>query len=261
MPTISRTVPAYRPTPSRRAALTSTAAAGGPREQLSTGSQGRDVVDLQQKLAAAGFNPGPVDGDFGRQTRAAVVRFQQANGLDTDGVVGPKTWAKLDGDSFSPAPARPVNPATPGGSDFRARILAVAQGEVGTVERTNSNDGQVAKYPAYFGRGTEAYCADFVSWVMQQSGGSMNDPYCPSVRNELIATGNWKGRTNPQAGDMVLFDWDHDGTADHIGLVKSVNANGTLTTIEGNTSGPNGQEGVWERTRGWDTVLGFGNPM
>ena len=116
------------------------------------------------------------------------------------------------------------------------------------------------KYPSAFGRGQEAYCADFVSWVINQSGGTMNDGWCPSIVNKLARSGDWKGKTNPQPGDLVLFDWDHDGKADHVGFVKSVNANGTLTTLEGNTTGPGGQQGVWERTRGYDTVLGFGNP-
>lgn len=37
-----------------------------------------------------------VDGDFGRGTQAAVILFQKLNGLNGDGVVGPKTWDKLD---------------------------------------------------------------------------------------------------------------------------------------------------------------------
>ncbi|GAA1446062.1 peptidoglycan-binding domain-containing protein [Leifsonia poae] len=36
-----------------------------------------------------------VDGVFGPHTKAAVVSFQQANGLTADGIVGPHTWAAL----------------------------------------------------------------------------------------------------------------------------------------------------------------------
>ena len=241
-------------------------AAIGARGLLAQGAMGPTVTKLQQLLAARGYDPGPVDGQFGPQTRGAVVRFQRDAGLVVDGLVAAQTWRALESGSFEPArPSRPTVPTPPvaGGRDaaFRQRILSVAEGEVGTVERTNRNDGEVGKYPAFFGRGREAYCADFVSWVMHQSGGTLNDPYCPTVRNKLIAAGHWKGKGNPQPGDIVLFDWDRDGLADHVGLVKSVNANGTLTTLEGNTEGPGGREGVWECTRAWDHVMGFGDPM
>ena len=52
-----------------------------------------------------------------------------------------------------------------------------------------------------------------------------------------------------------------DGEADHIGLVEKVNGDGTIGTIEGNTSNPQtGQEGVWRRTRATSLVLGYGSP-
>lgn len=228
---------------------------------LSRGAKGGAVYDLQRALAAAGANPGGVDGDFGPATEGAVRRFQASHGLSVDGVVGPRTWAALTGSSFQPGGAAPVTNPSGGSGSFRSRILAIAQGEVGTREATNNNDGAVTKYPGYFGRGRESYCADFASWVLTHAGGSLNNAWCPGIRSQLINTGNWKGRSNPQAGDLVLFDWNHDGVADHIGILKSVNGNGTLTTLEGNTGGPGGQEGVWEKTRTWDTILGFGNPI
>jgi peptidoglycan hydrolase-like protein with peptidoglycan-binding domain len=232
---------------------------------LSQGSQGGAVVDLQQKLDAAGFNVGAADGDFGPHTKAAVVAFQHAHGLTADGVVGPKTWAALRGAAPS-APARPAAPTAPtaptgGSTPLRQRMLALAQSQVGTAEATNNNDGAVLKYPRSFGRGSEAWCADFMSWVSTNSGKPMNIPYCPNVEAHAKATGNWKGKNNPQPGDFVLFDWNHDGVADHIGMVKTVNRDGTIGTIEGNTSNPRtGKEGVWERTRTMSTVLGFVNP-
>jgi hypothetical protein len=55
----------------------------------------RDAVkELQELLNADGFALA-VDGLFGRSTEAAVKRFQNEQGLDDDGVVGPLTWAAL----------------------------------------------------------------------------------------------------------------------------------------------------------------------
>jgi hypothetical protein len=68
----------------------------GGKPTLSLGSGGPAVSELQSALNAAGANPQlSVDGQFGPKTRAAVVAFQQANGLAVDGVVGPQTWGKL----------------------------------------------------------------------------------------------------------------------------------------------------------------------
>ncbi len=225
----------------------------GAAPELRTGDFGADVEKLQNALVRHGFDVGGVDGSFGANTRAAVVRFQRAKGLQADGVVGAGTWRALEGAVVAP-------PAPPSNGDLRARVLDAARGEIGTTE-SGDNRGEALKYPNAFGRGAEAWCADFTSWVTQQAGGSMNDPYCPSVVNQLKADGNWKGKSNPQPGDLVLFDWDGDRTADHIGIVERVNADGSIGTIEGNTTNPQtGQEGVWRRTRSLSSVLGFGQP-
>ena len=56
---------------------------------------GVSVKALQEALAAAGFDPGPIDGRMGQKTRSAIKAFQKKNNLKTDGVVGDKTWALL----------------------------------------------------------------------------------------------------------------------------------------------------------------------
>jgi hypothetical protein len=55
---------------------------------------GPDVKLLQGRLNGKGANLG-VDGSFGPKTLTAVKNFQQKNGLEVDGIVGPITWAQL----------------------------------------------------------------------------------------------------------------------------------------------------------------------
>jgi N-acetylmuramoyl-L-alanine amidase len=57
--------------------------------------RGDDVAELQERLAALGFDPGRVDGIFGAATRAAVAHFQHDAGLAADGIAGPATLAEL----------------------------------------------------------------------------------------------------------------------------------------------------------------------
>lgn len=64
---------------------------------LRRGSKGEYVTLLQTQLYQKGYNIGSagVDGDFGRGTEAAVKLFQKDNGLESDGIVGQKTWSAL----------------------------------------------------------------------------------------------------------------------------------------------------------------------
>jgi N-acetylmuramoyl-L-alanine amidase len=57
--------------------------------------QGEKVREIQRKLMERGFLQNGVDGLFGPQTFAAVLAFQRAEGLVTDGEVGPQTAAAL----------------------------------------------------------------------------------------------------------------------------------------------------------------------
>jgi peptidoglycan hydrolase-like protein with peptidoglycan-binding domain len=61
---------------------------------LKKGARGQAVKRLQKLLAQHGAKV-TIDGDFGQRTKASVVAFQRRNHLAADGVVGPKTWAKL----------------------------------------------------------------------------------------------------------------------------------------------------------------------
>ena len=64
---------------------------------LRRGDRGREVVDLQTRLQALGFDLGSrgIDGVFRERTESAVRFFQQRLGLLADGLVGPITWREI----------------------------------------------------------------------------------------------------------------------------------------------------------------------
>ena len=60
------------------------------------GSKGDDVRYLQTRLASYGYHVGGIDGIFGVNTCNAVIEFQSDHGLVADGIVGAKTWNKIE---------------------------------------------------------------------------------------------------------------------------------------------------------------------
>ncbi|MBI5157751.1 MAG: peptidoglycan-binding protein [Acidimicrobiia bacterium] len=74
-----------------------TALGGSTGSGLRTGDRGDRVLELQRLLAAAGHNPGPLDGVFGSKTAAAVSAFQQAASLPVTGIADQATWDRLAG--------------------------------------------------------------------------------------------------------------------------------------------------------------------
>lgn len=54
-----------------------------------------DVKAIQSRLNKLGFAPGPIDGVMGRRTIGAIKRYQIQHNLLVDGVVGPKTFARM----------------------------------------------------------------------------------------------------------------------------------------------------------------------
>ncbi|MFF7705314.1 peptidoglycan-binding domain-containing protein [Streptomyces lydicus] len=64
---------------------------------LDQGTEGLQTLKelVQRSLRNAGFDPGPINGEFGPTTAAAVRSFQAAEGIPADGVVGPQTWSAL----------------------------------------------------------------------------------------------------------------------------------------------------------------------
>lgn len=70
--------------------------------QLKKGARGNITMLMQEKLISMGYSCGNAgaDGEFGNATQKAVIKLQQRNGLETDGIVGSKTWEVLLGLRF-----------------------------------------------------------------------------------------------------------------------------------------------------------------
>lgn len=154
------------------------------------------------------------------------------------------------------------------------RALEVAAGQIGYQSATDPEPGSkygrwyaaVTQTP-YFGMSGVPWCAMFASWVMAQSGtraAGIPGASCTAIMGAAKRAGAWLPASKLGAGDLVLFDWDRDGSPDHIGIVESVTSYG-FVTIEGNTSsGSAGSQsnggGVWRRSRAVGYVLGGVRP-
>lgn len=88
-------------------------------------SKSKEIVKrIQHELARKGFDPGPVDGVWGRMTENAVRKFQLSKGLVADGIVGPDTSEVLFGQKLDVPPAD--NPAIPWFQEAR-RLIGVRE--------------------------------------------------------------------------------------------------------------------------------------
>ena len=132
------------------------------------------------------------------------------------------------------------------------------------VDAYNSVDPKPVGYTATY---DDDWCDIFVTTVFQQAGLSdLIGRECGVQRHIGIMEkkGIWKGRTQPKVGDIVTFDWDGGGWADHIGIVESVN-NGVITTIEGNSAlyaGSTAKTKVNRKTYNWNSryIKGYARP-
>lgn len=99
-----------QPKPSTKAAAPAPATAG----TVKYGSKGALALEVQTLLKKAGFNPGPLDGDFRARSEKALKAYQTANGLRADGVAGQLSLAKLRGQKAA-KPGQPAVPASTSG--------------------------------------------------------------------------------------------------------------------------------------------------
>lgn len=73
---------------------------------------------------------------------------------------------------------------------------------------------------------------------------------------------NYDPNYSPQPGDVILFDFENDGVTDHTGFVVKDNGDGTITTIEGNTSGNAGSSCVGIHSdRSRSEIYGYATPV
>lgn len=150
------------------------------------------------------------------------------------------------------------------------QVLKIAAGEIGYSRWTDPLQG--TKYgrayaketgSPYFGTNGVPYCAMFVWWVLKQAGQKcpgMPTASCTALLNAAKKAGIVrKNKKDAKPGDVLIFDWDGDGSPDHTGFCE-LNKGSYPQTIEGNTSsGSSGSQsnggGVYRRTRSWSSVL------
>jgi peptidoglycan hydrolase-like protein with peptidoglycan-binding domain len=65
-----------------------------------------EIRDLQGKLKAAGFNPGPIDGTLGSQTRGAVRKYAETRAFPSADVTR-ELLARLQAEALAPVPSQP----------------------------------------------------------------------------------------------------------------------------------------------------------
>ncbi|MFT3713277.1 MAG: peptidoglycan-binding protein [Archangium sp.] len=194
-------------------------------------------------LKKLGFNPGKIDGLFDKKTLRAVKAYEKKAHLTQDGKIGTNELAKMKKDLKAK-------------NDWRNKVIETARRHLGFHERGENGN----PFSAFFGRGPEAWCADFVSYCYTKSGKKLNQSYTPTLLSMLHQNGTYT-RNNPKPGDIIMFDW-HPGsgpTAEHTGIVEKVfKRNGRLyvQTIEGNSS-----DAVRRNTYavGDSRIAGFGN--
>jgi hypothetical protein len=173
-------------------------------------------------------------------TAFASTLAQATSATGVAGAAGTATQLGFSGATATAAAASTgaatATAATPG-----QRALALAQQEVGQAEQPpGSNDSpRIAEYrTATAGSGIGPWCAYFVSWAAKGAGSPIGEAgqgmgSVSAVASWAQRTGRWNpaaSGTPPQAGDLIVWG------GQHIGIVESVDADGKIHTVEGNSS-------------------------
>lgn len=74
---------------------------------IRTGNAGEHVKKIQLRLLELGFYTGNLDGQFGPETKNAIIWFQQQHNINSDGIIGPESYNTLFSDKAEKAKATP----------------------------------------------------------------------------------------------------------------------------------------------------------
>ena len=134
-------------------------------------------------------------------------------------------------------------------------------GQLVTIAKSQLGNEGGQKFWSWYGFDSrEEWCACFVSWCADQAGliqrGAVPKfSLCTDGKNWFQNQGRWQGAGSmPSPGAIIFFDWDHDGTCDHVGIVERCDGT-TVYTVEGNSG-----DAVRERNYAIssDSIMGYG---
>ena len=134
-------------------------------------------------------------------------------------------------------------------------------GQLVTIAKSQLGNEGGQKFWSWYGFDSrEEWCACFVSWCADQagliqSGAVPKFSLCTDGKNWFQNQGKWQGAGSmPSPGAIVFFDWEHDGTCDHVGIVERCDGT-TVYTIEGNSG-----DAVKERSYAIssNSIMGYG---
>jgi len=233
---------------------------------------GADVKAAQHKLAdnvfGQNFQSGKVDGQFGETTMRACKRAKYWLGYASpNGSYGEQLESYLAGKKKLPLAyrrrrARRIKKAK--ATPLRVKALNEARTHLGLKELPPSSNH--TPFNVWYGIDHAPWCAMFVSYCYVKAGSKSlmkgkRYSYVPYIVHDGRAGVNGLAVTQqPEPGDLVCYDWDGDGVADHVGLFERwTSAKGDFVAVEGNTSlsdNSNGGE-VMERDRKRANVEAF----
>ena len=193
----------------------------------------QDTYLTRVGLKSLGFDPGPLDGDFGPKTLAALNAWKASLGL---------------------------------GIGIAQRLVEFARKEVG-IRETSKNQGpgiekywSATSYPKGY-QNREPYCAAAAAWLVKQAcagqAHSFSLPTTPLAYGfeKWAANNSGRGiaivsRNAARSGDIFTLS-----AASHVGIIESVSGS-TATTLEANTDGSGSREGdgFYRKTR---NISGF----